>query len=94
MLPGVAAAGFWLAAFRTMHSRFDALPLMFGLASVGTLLLGFVIALWPYLAPFRVSFESAAASQGVNGSLSSVPRSCYRQYSPTMRSPTGYSAAR
>ncbi|AQV98155.1 cytochrome d ubiquinol oxidase subunit II [Cupriavidus necator] len=64
ILAGTTAFGFWLAAFRSMYNRSDALPLIFGLASVGTLLLGFVIALWPYLVPFSVSFDSVAASHG------------------------------
>ncbi|MFM0658067.1 cytochrome d ubiquinol oxidase subunit II [Paraburkholderia sediminicola] len=64
VLFGAVSAVLWFAAFVSLSSRRDGLPLLFGLATVAVLLLGFVTMLWPYVVPFSIPFEDAAAGRG------------------------------
>lgn len=64
VLPGVVSFGLWLMTFVSLRTRSDSRPLVFSLATVAVLLLGFVITLWPYVVPFSLPFGSTAAAHG------------------------------
>ncbi|WP_434666753.1 cytochrome d ubiquinol oxidase subunit II [Paraburkholderia sp. A3BS-1L] len=64
VLAGLVAAALWATAFLSVRTGPDGRPLLFSLAMIAVLLLGFVFIVWPYVVPFSVSIDTASAAHG------------------------------
>ncbi|MBU9589658.1 cytochrome d ubiquinol oxidase subunit II [Burkholderia multivorans] len=63
-LLGAISGALWISAFAALNTASDIRPLLYNLAVVAVLLIGFVNLLWPYVVPFSLTFADAAAAPG------------------------------
>jgi len=61
---GALCGGLWIAAVSASDTASDLRPLLCTLTTVAVLLIGLISILWPYVVPFSLAFDTAAAEPG------------------------------